>query len=63
MTNKERKIAGDFNCHADGVIRHGAHCPMENIRGFTQNQSHGMPSLVECLCCIAAAAAMVINFK
>ena len=56
---KCRWIIGDFDCHVDAAIQHGAHNPMEHIRGFTQ--SHWMLLSVECLHCIAAA--MVINFK
>jgi hypothetical protein len=45
---KCRRIAGNFNCHANVVVQHGAHPPMEHIQGFTQR--------------IAAAAAMVDEF-
>jgi hypothetical protein len=34
---------------------------MEHVQGFTQ--SHWMPPSVDCLCCIAAAAAMVNKFE
>jgi hypothetical protein len=57
---KCRQIAGDFNCHADAVVRCGAHRPMEHIPGFTR--SHWMPPSVECLRCIALAATMVNEF-
>ena len=59
---KCRKIAVDFNCHADAVVRHGAHRPMEHIQGFTRSQ-HWMPLSVECLRRIALAAAMVDKFE
>ncbi len=52
------RIAGDFDCHADAVVRRGAHRPMEHIQGFTR--SHWMPPSVECLRHIALAAAMVM---
>jgi hypothetical protein len=52
---KCRKIAVDFNCHADAVVRHGAHRPMEHIQGFTRSQ-HWMPLSVEGLRRIALAA-------
>jgi hypothetical protein len=32
---KCRRIAGDFNCHADAAVQCGAHRPMEHILGFT----------------------------
>ncbi len=34
---KFRKIAGNFDCHADAAVQHRAHCPMERIRGFMQS--------------------------
>jgi len=55
---KCRQNAGNFDCHADAAVRHGAHCPMEHIQGSTW--SHWMPPSVKCLCLIAPAAAMVI---
>jgi hypothetical protein len=36
------------------------HFPMEHILGFTR--SHWMPPSVECLHCIATAAALVVDF-
>ena len=57
---KCRQIAGDFDCHANAVVRCGAHCPMEHIPGFTW--SHWMPPLVECLRRIPPAATMVNEF-
>jgi hypothetical protein len=39
---KCRQIAGSFDCHADAVVRRGAHRLMEHVQGFTQ--SHWMPS-------------------
>jgi hypothetical protein len=58
---KCRQIAGDFDCHADAAVRCGAHRPMDHIQGFTR--SHWMPPLVDCLCRIAPAAAMVNKFE
>jgi len=57
---KCRRIAGDFDCHADAAVRFGAHHPMDHIPGFTR--SHWMPPLGECLSCIALAAATVNEF-
>ena len=54
---KCRRIAGDFDCHADAAVRSGAHCLIEHNQGFTR--SHLMPPLVECLRPIAPAAVMV----
>ena len=59
-TENVEQIAGDFDCHADAAVQHGAHCPMEHIQGFTG--SHWMPPLGKCLCNIAPAAAMVNKF-
>jgi len=39
-------ITGDFDCHADAAVWHGAHHPVENIQGFTQ--IHWMPPSGEC---------------
>ncbi len=58
---KCRRIAGDFDCHADVVVRCRAHCVMEHIQGFTG--SHWMPPSVDCLRRIAPAAAMVNKFE
>ena len=58
---KCRRIARDFDCHADVAVQRGAHHPMEHTQGFTW--SHWMPPLVECLCRIAPAAAMVNEFE
>jgi hypothetical protein len=58
---KCRRIAGDFDCHADAARRCGAHHPMEHIQGFIL--SHWMLPSVECLRRIALAAAMVIDFE
>jgi len=64
-SNKKcRQIDGNFDCHGNVVVRHGAHRPMEHIQGFTR--SHWMPPLGECLrriASIAPAAAMVKEFK
>jgi len=57
---KCRRIAGDFDCHADVAVRCGAHCPMEHIPGFTR--SHWMALLVKCMRRIAPAATMVNEF-
>jgi hypothetical protein len=57
---KCRKIAGNFNHHADVVVQCGTHRLMEHIPGFTR--SHWMPPLGECLHRIAPAAAKVIDF-
>jgi hypothetical protein len=57
---KCRRIAGDFDCHADAVVRRGAHRPIEHIQGFTR--SHWMPPSGECLHRIVPAAAMVDGF-
>ena len=53
--NKCRRIAGDFDCHANAAVQRGAHLPIEHMQGFTW--SHG-----ECLRCIAPAAAMIDGF-
>ena len=58
--NKCRWIAGNFDCHADAVVRRGVHRPIEHIQDFTW--SHWMPPSGECLRCIAPAAAMVDGF-
>jgi hypothetical protein len=61
VDNEEcRWIAGDFDCHADAVVRRGAHRPMEHVQGFTG--SHWMLPSDKCLCHIAPAAAMVNEF-
>ncbi len=39
---KCRQIAGNFDCHMDAVVQHGAHRPKEHVQGFTL--SHWMPS-------------------
>ena len=57
---KCRRIAGDFDSHADAAVRCGAHRPMEHIPGFTR--SHWMPPSGECLRRIAPAATMVNEF-
>ena len=57
---KCRRIAGDFDCHADAAVQRGVHLPIEHIQGFTW--SHWMPPSGECLCRIAPAAAMVDGF-
>ena len=54
---KCRRIAGDFDCHADAVVRSGTHCLIEHNQGFTR--SHLVSPLVECLRPIAPAAVMV----
>jgi hypothetical protein len=57
---KCRRIAGDFDCHADAGVQRGAHRPVEHIRGFTR--SHWMPPSGKCLRRIAPVAAMVDGF-
>jgi len=57
---KCRRIAGDFDCHADAAVRRGVHLPIEHIQGFTW--CHWMPPSGECLRRIAPAAAMVDGF-
>jgi hypothetical protein len=57
---KHRQIAGNFDCHADVVVRCGVHRPMEHIPGFTR--SYWMPPSGKCLRRIAPAATMVDNF-
>jgi hypothetical protein len=53
--NKCKRIAGNFDCHADVAVQRGARLPIEHIQGFTW--SHG-----ECLRRIAPAATMVDGF-
>jgi hypothetical protein len=60
ITNKYTSNAGNFDCHADAVVRRGAHHPMEHIPGF--NRSHWMPPLGKCSHRITAVAAMVNDF-
>ena len=55
-----RQLAGNFDCHADALVRHGAHCLMEHIQGFIQ--SHWMPPTSKCLRRITPAATMVDEF-
>jgi len=31
---KCRQISGDFDCHGDAAVRHGAHRPIEHVQGF-----------------------------
>ena len=59
-SQKIRRIAGNFDCHADSAVRRGAHCPMEHVQGFIQ--SHWMPPSGEWLRRIVPAAAMVDEF-
>jgi hypothetical protein len=54
---KCRRIAGNFDHHADAAVRCGVHCPMEHIQGFTR--SHWMLPSAECSRPIAPAAVMV----
>jgi hypothetical protein len=58
---KCRESAGDFDHHADAVVRCGVHRPMEHIPGFTR--SHWMPPSGECLRRIAPEAAMVDKYN
>ena len=57
---KCRRIAGDFDCHADAAVQCGVHHLMDHILGFTQSQ--WMPPSGECSHRIAVAAAMVDKF-
>jgi hypothetical protein len=57
---KCRESAGDFDHHADAVVRCGVHRQMEHILGFTR--SHWMLPLGKCLHRIAPAAAMVDEY-
>ena len=57
---KCRRIAGNFNCHADAAVQRRAHRLIEHIQGFTR--SHWMPPSSKCLRHIALAAAMVDGF-
>jgi hypothetical protein len=41
--NKYTYKAGRFNGHGNAPVRNRAHCPMEEVRGFTQ--SHWTPPL------------------
>jgi len=54
------RIAGDFDCHRDAVVRRGAHRPIQHVQGFTR--SDWMLPSGECLCCIPSAAVMVDEF-
>ncbi len=58
---KCRRNDGNFDCHGNAAVGHGAHRPMEHIWGFTW--SHWMPPSAECLRRIAPAAAMVDKFE
>jgi hypothetical protein len=58
---KCRQIDDNFDSHAAEAIRRNAHCLMERICSFIQ--SHKMPPLGKCPCCIAPAATMVDNFE
>ena len=57
---KCRRIAGNFDCHADAAVRRGAHLPIEHVQGITW--SHWMPPLGEFLRRVASAAVMVDEF-
>jgi hypothetical protein len=54
---KCRQIAGDFDCHADAVVRLGAHCLIEHTQGLSR--SHCMPPSGKCQCRITPVAVMV----
>jgi hypothetical protein len=54
---KYRRIAGDFDCHANAAVRRGAHLTIEHVQGFTR--SHWMPPSSEWLRHIAPSATMV----
>jgi len=57
---KCRQIAGNFDCHTDAAVQHGAHRLIEHFQGFTW--SHWMPPSGKCLHRIAPAATMVDEF-
>ena len=61
---KCRQIAGNFDYHADVVVRRGAHRPMEHIQGSGLHWKPLDAAMGECMCCIgiAPAAAMVDEF-
>jgi len=59
-TTKRTSFAGCFDGHTDAAVRCRAHRPMKHIPGFTR--CHWMLLLGEHLCCIALAAAKVIDF-
>jgi len=58
---KCRQIDDDIDNHAHAAVRCGAQRPMKHNQGFTGSQ--WMPPSGECLHRIAAAAAMVDDFK
>jgi hypothetical protein len=53
-------FSGHFNDHAGAAMQYSAHCPMEEVRGYTG--SHWTLPLGEYLHHIASADAMVIDF-
>jgi hypothetical protein len=55
-----KRIAGNFDCHADAAVQRGAHRPIEHIQGFAW--SHWMPPSGEYLRRIAPAAAIIDGF-
>ena len=57
---KCRQIAGNFDYHTDAAVQHGAHRPIEQVKGFTRR--HLMPPSGECLCHITPAATMIDEF-
>jgi len=59
-SKKYTSNANDFDHHANVAVPRRVHCPMEHILGFTR--SHWMLPLGKCLCHIAMAAAMVVEF-
>ena len=61
MTEKCRQITGNFNHHADVVVRCGAHCWRKHIPVFTR-VGNWMHTSGECLCHIVPTDAMVDNF-
>jgi hypothetical protein len=54
-----KKMGGNFDHHGFLIVQSGAHRPIKHIKGFTR--SHWMPPLGECLCCIAAMFAMLVE--
>jgi hypothetical protein len=57
---KFRRVAGNFDYHADAAVQCRVHHPMEHIQGFTRG--HWMLPSGKCLRRIARAAYMVDKF-
>ena len=58
--NKFTTFAGHFDGHGDVPVRWGAHCPMEQVHGYTRCH-HWMSPLGKNLHRITPAATMVID--